>query len=102
VVAYGTRQTPQEGLEGKLWEVPLAAGGPPEESELATIGETSLQDRLGEAQYRWIAPGQTITLSGDPLGSREMWNWLILAVFLRLFVELAILAWPSMRGGSAT
>ena len=99
VTAYGTRQTPQEGLDSKLWEVPLAAGGPAEESELAPIDEASLGERLGEAEYRWIAPGQTISLSADPLGRREMWKWLILAVFLGLFVELAILAWPSLPLG---
>ena len=80
----------------------MAVNGPAEESELASLDEASLQDRLGEAEYRWIGPEQSISLSGDPLSRREMWKWLILAVLAGLFVELAILAWPSIRGGPAT
>jgi hypothetical protein len=97
--AFGTREIAQEGVDAKLWQIPVAVNGPPGESELKAIDEAALQDRAGEGEFRWIARGQTISLTGGAGDAQNFWHWCILAVFAGLLLELVVLAWPSLRGG---
>jgi hypothetical protein len=80
----------------------IAANGPADESKLTPIDELAAAARVkGDsgataANYRWVARGAPISLSGAEVWGQDTWWWLILAVLLCLFVELAILAWPSL------
>lgn len=86
----------EEGIDAKLWEVPLAVNGPAEESELVPIDEEELARRMGEANYRWIGRNAQISLEGAAVTGQNMWWWLILAVLVLLLIELLILAWPAL------
>jgi hypothetical protein len=80
----------------------IAANGPVEESKLASIDETAAAAKLkGEDQtavphYRWVARGETISVTGAEVWGQDTWWWLILMVLFCLFIELAILAWPAV------
>jgi hypothetical protein len=102
VTAYGTKETPQARPDAKLWQVALAVNGPAEESDLRTLGESELRERMGQADYRWIAQGESISLSAAQVHGQDLWKWGILGVLGCLLVELAILAWPSLIGGRAS
>ncbi|HKD37779.1 MAG TPA: hypothetical protein VKB78_13300, partial [Pirellulales bacterium] len=79
----------------------IAANGPADESKLAPIDEPAAAARvrgdgpMAPSNYRWVARGAPISLSGAEVWGLDAWWWLILAVLLCLFVELAILAWPA-------
>jgi hypothetical protein len=80
----------------------IAANGPADESKLASIDEAAAAAKLkpeGQAQpahFRWVARGEQISLSGAEVWGQDTWWWLILIVLCCLFVELTILAWPSL------
>lgn len=80
----------------------IAANGPVDESKLASIEEAAVAAKLkpeGQAQpahFRWVARGEQISLSGAEIWGQDTWWWLILIVLCCLFVELGILAWPSL------
>jgi hypothetical protein len=101
IAAHGTKQTPQAGPDAKVWQVALAVNGPVEESDLRVLGEKDLQERMGQAAYRWVADGQPITLTAAQVQGQDLWKWAMLAVLGCLLVELAIVAWPSLVGGRA-
>ncbi|HEY2148027.1 MAG TPA: VWA domain-containing protein, partial [Pirellulales bacterium] len=79
----------------------IAANGPDDESKLAPIDEQAAAAKIkgdsgaAPANYRWVARGAPISLSGAEVWGQDTWWWLILAVLVCLFVELAILAWPA-------
>jgi hypothetical protein len=98
VTAYGTKDTPQAAVEAKLLETIVAVNGPAGESELAALKEVDLKERMGAAEYRWVAQGETIQLAGAPIMGQDLWKWLMLAVLAGLLLELAMLAWPLMAG----
>ncbi len=100
VRACATDRTLDAGRGTTLWDVPLAVNGPAEESELAGMDEAGVQERAGEAAFAYVARGQSISLTGVPGASEDYWRWLILAVFVGLALETAMLAWPVMRGGT--
>jgi hypothetical protein len=83
-----------EGLEGKLWEIPLAVNGAARESDLTLLDESSLQQRMPEAKYRWIGRGERISLEGSQVRGQNLWKWLVLLVLVCLLAELAVLARP--------
>jgi len=99
VTAYGTKETPQGGPDAKLWELSLAVNGPADESDLRTLSEKELEERMGEADYRWVAQGQSINLTAAQVHGHDLWKWGILAVLGCLGLELVVLAWPSAVGG---
>ncbi len=85
------------GSEAKILDVPLAASGPAEESELRFLDEAGLRERLPEAEYRWIGPGDSIRVSAGMAAGRDLWKWLMATVLAGLLVESSILAWPLLR-----
>ena len=80
----------------KLWETPLAVNGPERESELMTISADALRERMGDARYRWIGQGDSISLEGALVSGQDLWKWLMLCVLLCLLAELALLGWPQV------
>ncbi len=89
-----TSSAENEGAPAKLWEVKLAVNGPARESELAVIDAASLKDRMGDANYRWVGPGEQISLEGAQVRFQDLWKWLILLVLIGFLIEMAILARP--------
>jgi hypothetical protein len=83
--------------DAKVLDVPLAANGPAEESELRYLDEAGLRERLPDAEYRWIGPGDSIRVSAGMGVGRDLWKWLMATVLAGLFVESSILAWPLLR-----
>ena len=82
----------------RLWQIDMAVNGPSEESDLSSIGEVELQQRLGSAAVRWVAKGEPIRLEGATVRGQEFWKWLMAAALVGLFFELVVLA----RSHSAT
>ena len=84
----------------------IAANGPAEESNLTSIDAAGLAQRMTEPgsdaplRYHWVARGDPISLSGAEVWGEQTWWWLVLAVLLCLFLELAILAWPAAMARS--
>ncbi len=94
--AIATKQTPQ-AVEGTqlLDPIPMfAVNGPAEESELKTVNQANLTERIGGSGWDWIAQGEKIQIAGSPMMGQDLWRLLILAVLVCLFLELGVLAWP--------
>jgi hypothetical protein len=86
-----------EAGEGeKTREAPLAFNGPPRESDLRPLDAEGLRERMGDANYRWVAAGETISLEGAQVRGRNLWKRLIQGVFAALLVEMLVLAWPAV------
>ena len=96
VTARGTKEMSQAAADTKLWEIALAVNGPAEESDLRTLDEAALQERMGPSDYRWVAQGQSIQLSATPLQGQDLWEWLMIGVVTALLLEMAVLALPSL------
>ena len=74
--------------------VSLAFNCPPEESQLAAYDALSFREHMGEGTYRWLERDDSISVEGAQIRGRDLWKWLIAAVFLFLLAEMLILAWP--------
>jgi hypothetical protein len=83
--------------EAKVLDVPFAANGPAEESELRYLDEAGLRERLAEAEYRWIGPGDSIRVTAGMGAGHDLWRWLMASVLAGLLIESSILAWPLLR-----
>jgi hypothetical protein len=81
-------------------EIPLAANGPPRESQLKSIDAEGFRQRLPAANCTWIAAGEQIKLEGTQISGREIWKFLIQLVMVALLVEMLVLAWPVMASPS--
>lgn len=92
------RGTPQNGLETKLWEVPLAVNGLAEESQLLSNEELALRQDRGQAKPIETTQATAIGLQRTSLSGEDLWKWVMLAVLACLLLELIILAWPTLRG----
>jgi hypothetical protein len=93
VTAQPAADAPDAAPVAKPRAIPVAVNGPAHESELDALDEEALGQRLGEANYRWVGRGQSLSAAGAAAG-QVYWKWLILLVLLGLLAELAILAWP--------
>lgn len=87
-------QSANRAAENKSWDLTVVANGPEKESELQSIDEKGLRERMGDANYRWIPRGQPISLEGAQISGHNLWKWLMACVIVCLLAELAILAWP--------
>jgi len=97
VTATRTKSSAEEGLEAKLWEVPLAINGPADESDLVAREESELRQRAGRSgslETAQTAPG----LQRAGLQGTYFWKLLMVVVLVLLLLELLILAWPSLGG----
>ena len=101
VTAHRAESAAQEGQDTRLWEKPLAVNGPIEESELQTLDEAALKNRLGQANYRWISSTDAISLEGAVVRGQFIWRWFIILMLIMLLVELSILAWPTLKARRA-
>ena len=97
LVARPGGSTPQSSGQAKLLDLPFAANGPAEESELRYLDEAGVRERAPQAEFRWVGPGETIRLTAGSALGQDFWKWLMAAVLVTLFGESAILAWPFLR-----
>ncbi len=102
LTAYGTKDTPQAAPDAKIWHVAVAVNGPVDESDLRSLGQNELEQRMGQANFRWIAHGQPICLTAAQVHGQDLWKYGIMGVLGCLLVELVILAWPSLTGGRSS
>jgi len=101
LTAHETNNAGSSGPAFKMWEIPLAVNGPADESELDTLDEAGLAERMGQAEYQWVGGGQLVGLPTGASQGRDLWKWMMLAVLAGLLVELLILAWPALAGERA-
>lgn len=97
IVAHRSESGANEGQDSRLWEKPLSINGPTEESELHALDEAAMKARLGEANYRWIASTDAISLEGAVVSGQFMWRWFMALMLVMLLVELTVLAWPTFK-----
>jgi hypothetical protein len=90
-----------QGAGGKLFELECAVNGPERESSLLRIAETALRERLGSLPFRWVGPGEPISIDAAQVGVSSLWKWILVAVLALLALEMGILAWPALRGSRA-
>ena len=98
VAAVRQRGAQQQGLEAKLWEVPVAVNGPAEESDIPTAEQLEMLKRLGqgvgaEGNPASVALVQTAVLQPGDLGWR-----LMIVVLIGLLIEQLLLAWSRLPG----
>jgi hypothetical protein len=79
----------------------FAVNGPPEESDLTLLDRAGLEERLGSpgdaGMWRWIDPGESISLEGAQIRGRDYWKILVLMVLAGLVLEMLVLAWPAVK-----
>src|SRR5262249_40918224 len=75
----------------RLWQLELAVNGPVDESELATVNESEMRERLAGAPVRWVGPGEVIGMERAAVRWQEFWKWLMAGALACLLIELAIL-----------
>jgi hypothetical protein len=90
-----------EGRDERHWEVTLAVNGPAAESELASLNEQSLAERLKEINFRFVPSGDEISLEGAQVEGQDLWKWFLIAVLLCLALEMIVLAWPVAKEAAA-
>jgi hypothetical protein len=90
-----------EGARDDSWEMLLAVNGPSEESELASLDEDGLSQRMGRTPFRWVGPDDTIRVEGMALVGHNYWKYLMVMVLVCLMVEMLFLAAPWFGGRSA-
>ena len=83
------------------WEVALAVNGPPQESELRSLNEAGVADRLKDVNYRFVSSGEEISLEGAQVQGQNLWKWFMAAVLVCLAVEMVVLAWPVGKEAAA-
>lgn len=75
----------------------LAANGPAEESQLARADRQRLVDAAAASgKFRWIAPGELVSVEGASVRGQNLWWWLVATVAACLIVEMTALAWPAV------
>jgi hypothetical protein len=87
-------------LDKRSTELVMAVNGPPEESDLRRLEESSLAERVGQKGYRWISAGESISLEGARIRGQYLWKYLMGGVLLLVLAEIFLLARPSAREGS--
>ena len=79
----------------------FAVNGPAEESDLTLLDRAGLEERLGSpgenGKWRWIGPGESISLEGAQIRGRDYWKTLVLIVLCGLVLEMLVLAWPAVK-----
>jgi hypothetical protein len=79
------------------WDLRFTVNGEGSESDLSPLSQAAFEERVGDSPIRWVGPGETISLAGAQISGQNAWKWMILLVLLFLLVELAILAWPTLK-----
>jgi hypothetical protein len=104
IEAVATMDTPQAVPGTQLLDPKpiIAVNGPAEESELKTLNQVDLSERIGAAGWDWVAQGEKIQMAGSPIVGQDMWRLFMLAVLACLLLELGMLAWPMMARREGT
>ncbi len=91
------RSRPGEALgAGEEWSMLLAVNGPPAESELDSVGEQPLRERMTDTPFRWVAAGEEIRLEGMARVGHNYWKYLMAMVLACLAIEMLFLAAPRL------
>ena len=90
----GTDISSEEAARSPKTRTALAFNCPPEESELSALDAIAFRERMGEGTYRWLERDDVLSVEGAQIRGRNLWKWLMVAVFLCLLAEMLILAWP--------
>lgn len=85
-----------EEAERLLWELPIAVNGKADESDLRSLNREKFAQRVGDASLVWVGATEDISLAGTQIKGQNAWWYLIVLVLLFLFVEMAIVAWPTL------
>lgn len=73
----------------------VAANGPADESLLASVDRERLRDETAAIEtFRWIAPGEQVSIEGASIRGQNLWWWLVATVAACLVAEMTALAWP--------
>jgi len=80
-----------------VWDVPLVVGGEAAESDLTPLTRTQFDEAAQTADFRWIGPGEEISLAGTAIRGQTSWWWIVLGVLVLLLAEMAVLAWPAFQ-----
>jgi hypothetical protein len=88
---------PMLAADKPVWDVPLVVNGEAEESDLTPIHRQQFDQAAGQANLRWVGPGEEISLAGTAIRGQASWWWLVLLVLVLLLMEMTILAWPTFR-----
>jgi hypothetical protein len=76
----------------------LSANGPADESLLAVVDRERLaNETAGSDKFRWIAPGELVSIEGAAVRGQNLWWWLVATVGACLLVEMTTLALPTQR-----
>jgi hypothetical protein len=95
VAAYRGREGTE--ADARLWEIPLAFNGPPEESQLVAPSESELRQRTGQGNTLDGASVLGVGLQrAQAVGSDDWRIWLMAAVLIGLLVEMGFLAYTTM------
>jgi len=94
------KRSEAEGKTSDSWEMLLAVNGPASESDLASVDEDALRERLGDQAFRWIGPDEDIRVEGVALIGHNYWKYLMVLAMVCLLVEMLFLAAPGFGGRS--
>jgi hypothetical protein len=74
----------------------LSANGPADESLLTAVDRERLTaETAGNDKFRWVAPGELVSIEGAAVRGQNLWWWLVAAVGVCLVVEMTALALPT-------
>jgi hypothetical protein len=90
-----------QGRDERHWEVTLAVNGPAIESELRSLNESALADRLKDVNYRFVPGGEEISLEGAQVEGQGLWRWFLASLLVCLALEMLVLAWPTVAKEAA-
>jgi len=80
----------------------LAVNGPPEESELASLTEEDVPEKIGATNIRWVDVDEEISLAGKTYVDPDFWKVLMALVLGCLLLEMVVLAaWRLASAGAA-
>jgi aerotolerance regulator-like protein/VWA domain-containing protein len=88
--------------EEPAWVVSLAVSGLSEESDLTQASSRDLGEHTAGADIRWVAPGESMTLSGAATRGQNSWWWLVAAMVVVLVAEMLIVAKPAAASLNAS
>jgi hypothetical protein len=68
-----------------------------DESDLKPLPRETFDRLAGSSKVTLVGSSETISLAGAQISGQDVWKWWIGAVILFLLIEIALLAWPSVK-----
>jgi hypothetical protein len=84
-----------------VWDVPLVVSGDAAESDLTPLARSQFDEAAQSANFRWVGPGEEISLAGTAIRGQTSWWWLVLLVLVLLLLEMTVLVWPTFQPAAA-